>query len=605
VLRALERLEARCLLAVSDPLPWTALDVDNSASVEPLDALLLINQLNDLGARPLPPGVPLDDPLLRCDVDGDGWIAPVDALRVINALNAYPLPPVIAGSIAPASDPSGNGVVLVDQVVVVGQTASGAVVSWGVGPTSLEAPADIELASQVVADAQGYFRVEFPVVAGLNALSLATTDPLGRTTSVSKLIRRGDTVLDWNASLLNVIRDWTTFSNDPYANRVVTERPPVAARNLAMVHVAMYDALAGVEQTSTPIHVTLPAPSGASAMAATAAAAHRVAGQLYQAADERAVFDAALAESLAIVPDGVAKDLGIAYGRQVADAVLAWRANDGASATVAYSPGTDPGDWKRTFPDYLPPLLPQWPNVLPFAIPSSDSFLPPPPPSLDSVEYAADVDEVMRLGGYSSTERTADEQEIALFWADGGGTFTPPGHWNQIAADVSLARGESLAENARWFALLNAALADAGIVAWDAKYTYELWRPIDAIRQADSDGNSATTAIATWMPLLKTPPFSSYTSGHSTFSGAAAAVLTARFGDNVPFTTQADGHEGFETRPLPTDAVVSRHFTSFEHAAAEAGRSRVLGGIHYEFDNQAGLTSGRAIGQYVVSLWNP
>ena len=173
------------------------------------------------------------------------------------------------------------------------------------------------------------------------------------------------------------------------------------------------------------------------------------------------------------------------------------------------------------FPDFLPPLLPQWPNVTPFAMTSGSQFRPAAPPALDSAEYAANVDEVMRLGGLNSTTRTADQTAIALFWADGGGTFTPPGHWNQIAADVSLERGNTLAERARLFALLNIALADAGISAWDAKYAFDLWRPIDAIRRGDTDGNDATIADPTWTPLLKTPPFPTYTSGHSTFSGAA------------------------------------------------------------------------------------
>lgn len=599
VVRCLERLEGRCVLDGAGLLPLAVLDVDQSGTVEPIDALLPINELNANGSRRLSDaGTSVE--LLRLDVDGDAWISPSDALCVINALNAYPQPPVIAASLAPASDPDGNGVVIVDHVTLVGQTAPGNTVAWGLAPTSLENPANVALASQVVADAQGYFRLDLTLGAGMSAWRAETTDPLGRTTSSSKTIRRGDVALDWNAALLNVIRDWTTLSNDPYTNRVVTERPPVAARNLAMVHVALFDAWNGIERTAAPLYFDLPAPAGASSVAAAAAAAQRTAAALYTAADERAVFDAALAEALATVPDGPSEDAGVAYGRQVADAVLAWRANDGSRATVSYVPGTAPGDWNRTFPDFLPPLLPQWPDVAPLAIPATTAFLPPAPPALDTAEYAANVDEVLRLGGYVSAERTDEQKEIALFWADGGGTFTPPGHWNQIASDVSLARGESLGENARWLALLNIAMADAGIVAWDAKYTYELWRPIDAIRRGDTDGNSATTADPTWIPLLKTPPFPSYTSGHSTFSGAAATILTARFGPDVHFTTQADGHEGFETRPLAKDAVVSRSFTSFQQAADEAGKSRIYGGIHYEFDNAAGLASGRAIGKFVV-----
>ena len=231
---------------------------------------------------------------------------------------------------------------------------------------------------------------------------------------------------------------------------------------------------------------------------------------------------------------------------------------------------------------------------------SGSQFRPADAPALDSAEYAADVNEVMQLGGLNSSQRTAEQTEIALFWADGGGTFTPPGHWNQIAADVALNRNQTLAENARLFALLNIALADAGISAWDTKYTYDLWRPIDAIRQGDADGNDATTADPTWTPLLKTPPFPAYTSGHSTFSGAADAVLSSLFGSNVHFATTADGHNGFTQRPLADQQVVTRSFESFAQAADEAGQSRIYGGIHFQFDNTIGLATGRAIGTYVI-----
>lgn len=268
---------------------------------------------------------------------------------------------------------------------------------------------------------------------------------------------------------------------------------------------------------------------------------------------------------------------------------------------MPYASGTEPGDWNRTFPGYLPPTAPQWPNVTPFAMASPSQFRPPAPPALDSVEYAAAVDEVMRLGRFDSAARTADQTEIALFWADGGGTFTPPGHWNQIAADVALAHGNTFAENARLFALLNVALADAGIAVWDAKYAYDLWRPIDAIRRADEDGNAATVADPTWIPLVITPPFPSYTSGHSTFSGAAEPVLSNLFEPGVYFTSRADGHVSFAQRRLADDRVVTRSFHSFAQAAEEASHSRIYGGIHFDFDSAAGLTAGRALGSHVVA----
>ena len=146
------------------------------------------------------------------------------------------------------------------------------------------------------------------------------------------------------------------------------------------------------------------------------------------------------------------------------------------------------------------------------------------------------------------------------------------------------------------------ALADAGIASWDAKYSYGLWRPVDAIRKAESDGNPGTQADESWLPLLKTPPFPSYTSGHSTFSGAAAEVLTHMFGDNVSFSSEADGHTGLAQRPLADGLVAKRSFDSFRQAAEEAGMSRIYGGIHYSFDNTAGLTAGQLVGAFVSNM---
>lgn len=602
-----EPLEVRNLFASYWLNPRIACDVNDSGMVTPLDALLIINDLSRYGGRGLSsPPKSIDETFV--DVNGDQAVGPLDALLVINALADYQRPLTVAAGLSPESDPNGNGVVLVSQMTLQGQTLPGAVVesriAWdtAAGVASHNTQVADSPAQQVTADDLGRFR--FTVAQdelGHGTVHLTVTDRVGRRATLDRVVRRGDVITDWNASMLNVIRDWTTLSNDPYANRIVTERPPVAARNLAMMHAAMYDAVNAIERTHQPYRVDVVALQGTSPVAAAAAAAHRVATGLYREPDELAVWDAALVEALASVPDGTAESLGVELGQRVGDAMLACRAHDGSAGTVAYAAGHAPGDWNRTFPDFLPPLLPQWPGVMPFAMTTPDQFRPPAPPELTSAEYAEAVDEVFRLGGFDSSERTPEQTEIALFWADGGGTFTPPGHWNQIAADVALSRGNTLAENALLFALLNLALADAGISAWDAKYAFDLWRPIDAIRKADVDENSATVAQATWTPLLKTPPFPSYTSGHSTFSGAADAVLTQFFGSDVAFASTTDGHNGFTQRPLADQQVVTRSFTSFTAAAAEAGRSRIYGGIHFEFDNVAGLSAGRAIGSLVVN----
>lgn len=537
--------------------------------------------------------------LLDADINRDGQISLVDwqfaQLNLGASTNVRPI--ALTANLAPSSDPNGNGIVQVSDVAIRGQSQPGVVVAT----STLRATDAVTLNEATPSvDAQGRFEFTTPLALGANVVRLTARDSFGQELSIERNVRAADAVLDWNAAALNVIRDWTTLSNDPYTNRVVPERPPVAARNLAMIHLAMDQAINAITGQRQPFRVEVTAPAGASLAAAAAAAAQRVAASLYGEPDELAVWDASLLETLATVADETAKAQGIAVGQAIADQILEWRANDGAGANISYTPGTEPGDWNRTFPDFLPPLLPQWPYVTPFLMTSGSMFRPAAPPPLNSEAYAAAVDEVYRLGRYDSAERTADQTATALFWADGGGTFTPPGHWNQIAADASLASQVSLADNARLFAALNMALADAGISSWDTKYYFQLWRPIDAIREGDTDGNPATIVDPTWLPLLKTPPFPTYTSGHSTFSGAAATVLTAFFGENYAFKSTADGHEGFTQRPLAEQQVTTRFFSNFWQAAEEAGRSRIYGGIHFQFDNDQGLAAGQAVAALVV-----
>ena len=547
-----------------------------------------------MGSRELPPRTQnTSDPFY--DVNGDNFLTPLDVLIAINAINTIgDSQPSVVGGIAPASDPNNNGVVLSDNVTIQGQTLANSMVTVSLDRSDSNPRV-------ILANADGRFSVDLPVAEGLQTVRLSARDELGRHSDKTIDIRRGNTVQDWNASALNIVRQWTTTSNDPYQGRIVAAQPPLVARNLAMIHAAMFDAANAVSRKYDGYRIDLPPQVGASESAAAAAAAFEVAKSLYSAVDEIAVWQSSLNETLAQVPDGTAKTLGIELGRSVGRAILADRVNDGAKASSTYVPTTEVGKWRRTFPDFLPPLLSQWPNVKPFALASGDEYRPAPPPAIGSAEYAAAVDETMRMGSFQSSERTAEQTEIALFWADGGGTATPPGHWNSIATDVTLSQGTSLLETARTFALLNIAMADAGIASWDAKYHYDVWRPIDAIRLADQDGNAVTVADPSWIPLLKTPPFPAYTSGHSTFSGAAAAVLTSLFGDNMPFESQSDGHLAAEQRPLDASQIVTRHFSSFDQAAEEAGQSRIYGGIHYRFDDTAGRNIGSQVGNAVVA----
>jgi hypothetical protein len=378
-------------------------------------------------------------------------------------------------------------------------------------------------------------------------------------------LARGDVVTDWNTAALDAIRAGHT-------------PPPIASRSLAIVHVSIYDAVNGIARTYEPYLVQSAVPAGASREAAASAAAHRALVNLFPAAASS--FDALHAAILATIPNGPQKVAGMVWGEFVADQILAARANDGSDAIVPPPDGSGPGMWVPTPPALAPYLLPQWGFVAPFTMTSSSQFRPPGPPSLDSEQYAADYNEVKELGAASGSTRTAEQTQIALFWADGAGTETPPGHWNSIAQIIAAGQGNTLEENARLFALLNIAMADAAICAWDAKYTFHFWRPVTAINFAEPELN--------WASFIVTPPFPDYVSGHSTFSGAAATVLPFFYGtEDLPFTTGSDFLPG-----------VTRSFSTCLDAAEEAALSRLYGGIHFRSANEDGLQAGISIGEW-------
>jgi hypothetical protein len=374
-----------------------------------------------------------------------------------------------------------------------------------------------------------------------------------------------DVVTDWNNAALDAIRT----GNTP---------PPIASRALAILHTSIYDAVNGIDRRHEAYLVPSAVPASASREAAASAAAHGALVNLFPAS--LSSFDALHVAILATIPNGPHKTAGIVWGEFVANQILAARANDGSSAVVPPPDGSGPGVWIPTPPAFLPYLLPQWGFVAPFGMNSSSQFRPPGPPSLDSQQYAEDYNEVKELGAAVGSTRTEDQTEIALFWADGAGTETPPGHWNSIAQIIGAAQGTTLEENARLFALLNIAMADAAICSWDAKYTYHFWRPVTAIAFAEPQLN--------WMSFIVTPPFPDYTSGHSTFSAAAATVLPLFFGtEDLPFTTGSDFLPG-----------ASRSFSTCEDAAEEAALSRIYGGIHFRTASEDGLQAGTSIGEW-------
>jgi membrane-associated phospholipid phosphatase len=355
---------------------------------------------------------------------------------------------------------------------------------------------------------------------------------------------------------------------------------------MAIESLAVFNAVSAIEGTPGYL-VSLTAPEGASAVAATAQAAHDALVQLFPS--QKAMFDAQLALSLAAIPDGQSESDGIAAGAQAAAAMIALRADDGWNASVAYTPGTDPGMWQPTPPANLPAAAPQWADLEPFALDSPDQFLPDGPPDLTSRAYARSLLEVRALGAVDSTLRTPEQTEIAEFWVFGA--RTPPGAWNDIASDIAQAEGLSLTETARLLATLNVAEADSLIAVWDAKYFYDTWRPVTAIPNANDIGNRWVERWGLedpdWLPLLVTPNHPEYVSAHSAISAAAAEVLTEFFGRGYDFSFTA-----------PTGAT--RTFTGFWDAALEAGWSRIYGGIHFSFSNQDGRALGEDVAEWVL-----
>jgi PAP2 superfamily len=386
------------------------------------------------------------------------------------------------------------------------------------------------------------------------------------------------------------ITDSVIQGNQLTLELIKTEKtpPPIAARNLAIVHSTIYDTVNSINPTHSSYYVTEKAPKDTSVEAAAISAIENTLKELYPTQSSQ--IETKLTESLGKITDSPSKTQGIAWGKQVAEKILALRKEDGSNAKVEYTPSKEIGSWQPIPPDFKPASMPYWKNVKPFTMKSAADFRIAKMPTLESAEYTEEFNYTKDIGAKDSKTRTADQTSMAKFWLDGAGTVTPPGHWNQIATDLAVKKGYNLAENARFFALLNLALADASIIDADHKYTFNRWRPITAIQQAENDNNPQTTADTNWTPLLNTPSSPAYVSGHSTFAGAADAIVTGIFSDKVSFTTSTD----------PTNKLDDRSFTSITQAADEAGMSRVYGGVHWQSDSRDGLTAGRNLGKYVL-----
>jgi len=381
-----------------------------------------------------------------------------------------------------------------------------------------------------------------------------------------------------------VIRTWNDLALD--AVRLKSASDAVAARSYAMINVAMYDAVNGLTPASsrrTPALVPPGRGIGGDPVVAAAGAARDVLVSLYPDLAPR--FDGQLAADLAGAADPDLAERGRLWGGHVAGEVVAARQDDGSAPTETLAGGTGPG----VFPD--PWKGTQFRQLRPFVISDPGAYVSDGPPSLASAEYAAAFNEVKQVGSKAVADPAADA--TFAIWRLGAGTSQPPGAWIQVAETVSEARSLPLADTARLFALESMALADTVAPTYSTKYLYHSWRPTTAVRQADPALNPATTPDASWTARAGSPGTSpEHFSGHSTFSAAGATVLAGFFcRDDIPFTMATDSAPGHQARTYP----------SFSAAAAEAGRSRVLGGLHFEFSNHSALIAGQGVGTEVLA----
>jgi hypothetical protein len=376
-------------------------------------------------------------------------------------------------------------------------------------------------------------------------------------------IAAADVITNWNATAADI----TVGSGLP---------TPPANRMMAMVQTAVYEAVNAITKRYPADRITLNAVPGASVDAAVAAANRAMLSRLVPA--QQAAIDKAYASALAAIPDSAAKTAGIALGEQAAAAVLAWRADDGAVGPEQYRPATTAGVYVPT----QMPAAPHWPNRKPWVMTSPDQFRPGPPPALTSAVWARDYNEIKAVGGKNSTTRTAAQTESARFWET-----TAPTIYYPLARSVANMPGREVTQNARLLALTGEAMDDAMIAVFDAKYRYNFWRPVTAIRNGDIDGNDATEREASWLPFIDTPMHPEYPCAHCIVSGAVAGVLAAEIGTGAVPTL---------TTTSPTAPGVVRSWTRIDDFVLEVANARIYDGVHYRNSTEVGTAMGKKIG---------
>jgi len=440
----------------------------------------------------------------------------------------------------------------------------------------------------------------------------------------------------------SVVRHWNQVAIDasgldhtpvaPGDARLFGEQlgPGRAARAMAIVHLAVFEVVNAVEGSFKSYVGLSHAKLGTSMQAGVAQAAHDTLAALFPS--QAPAFGTVLAEELAGIPEGRLKTNGVALGKRAASAILSARANDGSQRPephvgIEFLTSNDPGKWRQDPISLIPLALgAYWGEVKPFVLERGDQFRAPVPPRIDSADYAAAYHEVKQLGGdgvVTPTTRTAEQTQIGIYWAYDGtpSLCAPPRLYNQISMQIAHKMGTDTdaLELARLLALVNVAMADAGIAVWESKYYYQYWRPVTGIRESDKDtgptglgdGNPATAGDPTYLPLGApasnlmgpnfTPPFPAYPSGHAGFGGALFQTLRNFYrSDHIAFTFVSDEFNGMtrdhtgNLRPL-----VERSFSSLSQAEEENGQSRIYLGIHWAFDKTEGIAQGRRVADYV------
>jgi hypothetical protein len=378
---------------------------------------------------------------------------------------------------------------------------------------------------------------------------------------------RGDVIMDWNvkADAIGIEKQLPNATN---------------ARGQAMLHIAIFEAINAIDKRYAPYKLKLTADSATSREAAASTAAYGILSALYP--DQKTGLDAMLATMLAGIVDSDAKAKGIELGKQAAAGITALRSDDGNDVPENYRPVTTPGV-------YVPTALPiesTSSRITPFSMQSGSQFRPGPPPTLSSEVWTKDLNEIREVGSSTSTKRTAEQTTMARFWF-----FTGPRTYNPIVRQVASVKKMDLVDCARLYALSSIAAADAFIAVFDGKYTYNFWRPVTAIRNADLTNNSATPREASWMPLGATPLHPEYPCAHCIVAAAVSTVLQKVAGDEIEEIALVS----------PTAPGVTRKWTRLHDYSDEVSNARIYAGFHYRFSTEIGKEMGKKIGELTVT----